>query len=123
MTATVLVSVYALGWILAIRTALQRRMLREVCDRCGYATCWCSPYRSTARGAMFDRRGVDVAAAMWVALVWPLWCLAVLARYVGCAVTSTVDRATPLTIPELQRRVRDRDAEIQRLTANILRSK
>jgi hypothetical protein len=127
MIRWLVLAAYVLGWLLAIRPAMRRRMLQKVCDRCGRnATCQCGTWgrgQWVVRGAEYERTGGDVAAAVWFALWWPLWLawrvVALLARLFGSGVMAAVDRATPLTTPELERRLREQDAEIKRLTSEM----
>jgi hypothetical protein len=115
---------WCLGWLLAVRPSMRRTMLREVCSECG-GDWLCDCDRSTGAygvrnpkpprvvaGSKFDRTGADVAWSLWIAVWWPVWLLTT-------CVKRGVIRATPLTGPELERRIAERDKEIERLTKQI----
>jgi hypothetical protein len=117
---------YLLGWVLAVRPAMRRRMLQEVCDPWGHTRAQCECWgdsRYAPRGAIADRTGEDVAAAVALAAVWPAWlALTVVVKTsaaFGRGIKTAVDRATPLTRPELERRLAEQQQEIARLTAQI----
>jgi hypothetical protein len=121
-------AVYMLGWVLACRPALRRRMLAEDCIDCRLSKSCPADYGRAhgpkkPRGAISDRDGWDVAAAVWAAMWWPLWLLAFLLwrtlRLLGAGVKSAIFAATPLTQPELERRVAEQQAEIARLSKQI----
>lgn len=132
MIAWLIFGAYVLGWLLSIRGSLHRRMLAEVCVHCGHdhvgrredhhGNC----YRSEAslpRGAVRERNGRDVAVAIWAAAWWPIRLLFV-AIYrtvaaLGGGIKTAVLHATPLTTPELERRLREQEAEIKRLTSEM----
>jgi len=138
MNGWVLVAVWLVGWLLAVRPSMRRTMLQEVCSRCrAHWSCDCrtpdewrgsdfhrgGKVRRAARGSLFERTGGDVAAAVWFAAWWPVWLavvvLRVTLRALGAGVKTAVIRATPLTGPELERRLAEREAEIARLTKEI----
>lgn len=115
------------GWLLAVRPAMRRRMLLRVCVQCGAindncfyrgASGW-HPARYATLGAARERNGRDVNAALWRAACWPFtlawWLLAGAARLAGRGVTAAVIRSTPLTEPELERRIAEQAREIERL--------
>ncbi len=126
-----LFTAYLLGWLCAIPLAMKRRMLQELCFGCwrtehyGHPTQCHYAYqnRYVPRGSLHERRGGDVAWALFAAAFWPthlLWTiLARLARLLGAGVTHAVNRAAPLTAPELERRCAEQAAEIERLTGYI----
>lgn len=134
MTAWTILSVWLVGWLLAIRPAMRRRMTQQVCTRCDEVvlpqrrpevhSAW---YGHTPayviRGAMRERDGYDVAEALWRAAWWPApltwWLVTVAARLAGRGVMTAVVRAAPLTAPELERRIAEQHAEIERLTRQI----
>lgn len=128
MTGWGILAGWLVGWLLAVRPSMRRTMLQQVCAGCGHSSCACrrcSCYDSrrfptAARGAVRERTGGDVAHALWVAAWWPLWLTVVLLRKaftaLGAGVTTAVIRATPLTGPELERRIAERETEIERLT-------
>jgi hypothetical protein len=64
-----------------------------------------------------------VAAALWYAACWPFtlaWrLLTSAARLAGRGVTTAVSRTTPLTQPELERRIAEQQREIARLSAQL----
>lgn len=127
---------YLLGWLLAVRGSLRRRMLTKVCRKCGKESARSPSSRycdtpnpmvheepDTPRGAVRERNGRDVAVAIWVAAWWPLR-LFFVALYrtvaaLGGGIKTAVLRATPLTTPELERRLREQEAEIKRLTSEM----
>jgi hypothetical protein len=127
---------YLVGWLVAVPPTLRWYMLRDACDGCGHHSCGdgcpCScdrfnpfePRHGRApRGAVRQRTGGDVGVAISGAAFWPLTLLirivAALAWIVGVGVTSAVLRTTRLTGPEMERRLRDQQAEIARLTEQI----
>jgi hypothetical protein len=118
---------YLLGWVLSLRPAMRRWMLHEVCVSCrlGRSCPFDSGYkhgRRAARGAIEDRNGLDAAGAVWIAAWWPFRLVAVafwvLLRTIGGGLGRAV-MAGRLTEPELERRMREQQAEIARLTAQI----
>lgn len=123
-------AVWLVGWVLAVRPSMRRRMLQQVCRVCAHrrcspeaCRCICSRHDAVPRGAARERTGVDVAAAVWFAAGWPLWLVVVTVLVTlvaaGAAVKTAVIRATPLTGPELERRTAEQEAEIARLTELI----
>lgn len=120
MTGWVLVAVWAAGWVLAVRPSMRRTILQEVCSACrGRALCDCKDKSRVVRGSQFERTGEDVAQSLWIAAWWPVWLTVVALRRLGAGLKTAVIRATPLTGPELERRIAERDAEIARLTEQI----
>lgn len=132
MTSWVCVAVWLVGWLLAVRPSMRRTMLQEVCSKCRADVCDCAssarvfgqdPPPLAARGALRDRTGGDVAWSVFSAAWWPVRLAFVVLRAalraLGAGVKTAVIRATPLTAPELERRITERDAEIARLTAQI----
>ena len=128
----VALAVYLLGWVLDIRPALRRRMLAEVqvpCDRpdCRDREQWiihpqhCEPvFRH--RGAVRERDGGDAAAAVLVAGLWPLHLVGLalgLVLYGAGRGAGALILGGRLTVPELERRLREQQAEIGRLTKEI----
>jgi hypothetical protein len=118
---------YLIGWLLAIRPALRARMLKVVCPKCDdrWSTADHRCHRNSKpapRGSLREREGRDVAVAVavFVAAFWPphlAWrVLAATVGLLGNGVTAAVTRVTPLTGPELERRIREQQAEIERLT-------
>ena len=127
MSGWLIFGAYLLGWLLAIRGSLQRRMLTNICRRCGRETrqdCFIWVHEAdTPRGAVRERNGRDVAVAICAAAWWPLRLL-VVAFYrtvaaLGGGIKTAVTRATPLTKPELERRLAEQQDEIKRLTEQI----
>lgn len=119
---------YLLGWLLSIRGSLHRRMLTEVCRRCGRPSegggCGRRVHEAdTPRGSLRERNGRDVAVAVWAAAWWPLRLFFVASYWtvagLGGGIKTAVLRATPLTTPELERRLREQQAEIERLTSEM----
>lgn len=122
---------YAIGWLAAIRPAMRRRMLQKLCVGCAREESYGHPYqcqyayheRYMPRGAMYERTGGDVAWAIFAAAWWPthlLWTIAVrLVQLFGAGVKRAVDYVSPLTAPELERRLSEQAAEIERLTRQI----
>ncbi len=121
---------YLLGWLYAIRPAMHRRMLQEVCVECDHKNDgqhWSVVHsrrdRYAPRGSIRERNGYDVGWALLAAAWWPThlaWTILVqLARPLGAGVTHAVNRAAPLTAPELERRCAEQAAEIERLTGYI----
>lgn len=126
MNGWLLVAVWLVGWLLAVRPSMRRTMLQVVCDQCLATEAWCShrsSRRLVVRGAEFDRTGGDVAWSLWIAAWWPVWLTFVLLRILltalGACVKTAVIRATPLTGPELERRIAEQQDEIARLTEQI----
>ncbi len=131
----VVATAYLLGWLIAIPLAMRRHMLRELCNRCWRAESaghrpdvyHSSGYRFVALGAMRERNGGDVAWALFAAAFWPthlLWAIIVrVARLLGAGVERAVNKATPLTAPELERRIAEQQREITRLTDVLSRPK
>jgi hypothetical protein len=135
MTVLVILVAWFVGWLLAIRPAMRWRMLLPVCTKCGSINDECftpawnrvdgyflkANHRPAhvALGAMRERNGRDVAAAVWRAAWWPIllawWLIEKAARLVGRGVTTAVIRSTPLTEPELERRIAEQAREIERL--------
>jgi hypothetical protein len=134
----VLVAVWLVGWLLAVRPSMRRTMMQQVCAKCeAHWSCDCrepsewngtdyrrgGKVRRATRGSLFERTGGDVAAAVWIAAWWPLWLtivvLRVALRGLGAGVKTAVLRATPLTGPELERRIREQQVEIDRLSKEI----
>jgi len=126
VTGWVILALYVLGWLLAVRPMMRRRMLRDVCDycgmdwACGHAAAWRG---RLVRGSRFERDGTDVAMALLGALWWPLWLAFLAVRWSALLAGRTVRRAvfsaTPLTVPELERRLAEQQKEIDRLGAEI----
>jgi len=136
-----LVAVWLVGWLLAVRPSMRRTMLQEVCSNCGRTGCDCKVWDShpefpdvislrdykrapkVVRGSRFERTGGDVAWSLWIAAWWPGWLTVVVLRAtlrtLGAGVKTAVIRATPLTGPELERRLKEQQAEIARLTKEI----
>lgn len=119
---------YVLGWMLACRPAMRRRMLGEDCIDCRLNEDCPADYGrkhgpKKPRGAISDRNGWDVAAAVWFAMWWPLWLAAFVLwktlRLLGVGIRSAVFAATPLTQPEMERRLAEQKAEIDRLSKQI----
>jgi hypothetical protein len=126
---------YLFGWLLAVRPAMRRRMLQQVCAACHHhdclsalftlftfstiCVCYCADQRRVVRGAVAERTTRDAAAAAWLALWWPAWLAGALAVRLFTAFAHGVARVTPLTRPELERRIAEQQREIQRLTAQI----
>lgn len=129
MTGWLLVAVWLVGWLLAVRPAMRRTMLMVVCSDCRAPSgCTCSgrPWDAATRvvrGSAFERTGGDVAWSVWIAAWWPVWLAFVVLRKtaaaVGAGVKTAVIRATPLTEPELERRIAEQQEEIARLTEEI----
>lgn len=130
MTWWEILAVWLAGWLIAVRPSMRRVMLQIICSRCRGGACDCdrrwhepSRARKVVRGAEFERTGGDVAHALFVAAWWPVWLTFVVLRTtlrrLGVGVKAAVLWATPLTGPELERRIAERDAEIARLTAQI----
>lgn len=138
MISLIIVAVWLLGWLPAVRAALRRRMLQQVCERCGFDwLCSCRgpggchyntgrypiPRPEVVRGAEFQRVGGDVAWCAWLAAWWPVWAPALLifriVRRVLSAFGRAVIAATPLTEPELARTITEQQAEITRLMKEI----
>lgn len=131
----IILAAYLLGWLLAIRPAMRRRMLGEVCSYCQASSSDARHYnifhpgesRYIPRGALRERNGNDVAWALFTAAWWPphlAWAILVkLAWLLGAGVVHAVNRATPLTAPELERRVAEQAREIDRLTRQISSSR
>lgn len=123
---------YLFGWATAVGPTLRWYMLREVCTHCQHNDCFCtvtncscicSSYYRKPRGAVRERTGKDVAAAISLAFFWLFTALglavAALACHLGHGIKWLFLRLTPLTGPELERRERERAAEIDRLTQEI----
>lgn len=132
MTGWLLAAVWLVGWLLAVRPSMRRTMLQEVCSKCRADGCDCArsarvfgqdPPPLAARGALRDRTGGDVAWSVWSAAWWPAWLTIVVLRTalraLGAGVTTAVIRVTPLTGPELERRIVEQRDEIARLTEQI----
>ncbi len=125
MNNWLILATWCAGWLLAIRPSMRRTMLQKVCDNCsGSWGCECSGrVRLVIRGSKFERTGGDVAWSMWIAAWWPVWLAIVVLRktftVLGAGVTRAVIKATPLTSPELERRLVQQQAEIDRLTKQI----
>lgn len=112
-------AVYLLGYVLSVRPALRRRMLRKCCEMCRrniyHTTCKGKP--RAVRGAISDRNGVDAFVAILEASWWPvrllaLWLaflLGITGRGIGAVVLSG-----KLTMPEMERHERERTDELQR---------
>lgn len=133
-------AVYVLGWVLSVRPALRRRMLAEIQVPCDRPDCpnldsdlihpnHCDPV-FRPRGAVRDRRNADAWAAVGWAGIWPLTLLAVGLASVLYVVFAAADRGVgafvlqaPLTGPELERRLREQEAEIDRLSKQITEEK
>jgi hypothetical protein len=127
------------GWLIAIRPTMRRRMLLPVCTKCGAINDDCfifpgstargefpvtnHPPKYAALGATRERNSRDVAAAVWRAAWWPIllawWLLAGATRLAGRGVAAAVIRSTPLTEPELERRIAEQAREIERLNGLI----
>jgi hypothetical protein len=130
MSAWLWLASWVTGWLIAVRPSMRRTMLREVCSECSYAwMCDCDrdeagrkrkpkPKRVVA-GSKFDRDGYEVGWSLWIAAWWPVWLAFASLRLFGRGVARGVIRATPLTAPELERRIAERDEEIARLTKQI----
>jgi hypothetical protein len=127
-----IIFVYVAIWALSIPGALRRVMLKEVCERCmrGPSAEGCIRYTSPQRhggfkprGAIRNRNDGDVAAAIWWAAWWPVRAcarvLVAVAVLTGRGVRVATLKATPLTEPELERRIREQQAEIERLTEEV----
>jgi hypothetical protein len=116
---------WALGWVTAARPSMRRTMLQKVCSKCqGGWLCDCNGEpRRVVRGARWERTGADVAWSVWIAAWWPVWLAFSTIRFglrrLGRGVTQAVIRATPLTGPELERRVAEQVKEIDRLSKQI----
>lgn len=124
MTARLIVVSWLLGSLLGVRPMLRRAMLQKVCDHCDSGVgCDCVSTRLVVRGAKFERTGFHVFMACWTAAWWPIWLPALgfakVATLLGGQVTRAVIAATPLTGPELERRVDEQAEEIRRLTEQI----
>jgi hypothetical protein len=130
MSGWVYFTAWLVGWLLAVRPSLRREMLRVVCSGCShrrcdgsYCNCPCARRPRKPLGAVRERTGGDVAMAVWIAVWWPAWlwwvCTRITFRAIGLGVKTAVLRAVPLTAPELERRIAERDAEIKRLTKQI----
>lgn len=135
MTWWMVLAGWLLGWLLAVRPAMKRRMLQPACVECGdHWMCNCGDVSAVSnkrynipqrvvRGSKFDRAGVDVFMAIVRAASWPVWLAWAVATMVlvhlGRGVRFAVVRATPLTKPELERRLAEQQKEIDRLTAEI----
>lgn len=120
MSGWVLVAVWAAGWVLAVRPSMRRTMLQEVCSKCeGRLWCDCKNAPRVVRGSQFERDGGDVAWSLWIAAWWPVWLWIVCTRITLRGLSAAVIRATPLTGPELERRIAEQQAEIARLTEQI----
>lgn len=132
MTGWLLAAVWPVGWLLAVRPSMRRTMLQEVCSKCRVDGCDCAsrarrlghkPPPLAPRGALRDRTGGDVAWSVFAAAWWPVWLtftvLRIALRALGAGVKTAVIRATPLTEPELERRIAEQQDEIARLTAEI----
>ena len=99
-------------------------MLKIVCPACDKD--WDSNHQyhyrqiRVPRGSLREREGRDVADAILKAAFWPphlAWfILATTAKLLGDGVKAAVTRATPLTPPELERRIREQQTEIKRLS-------
>lgn len=133
MTVWLIVVVWCLGWLLAIRPTMRRTMLELACNQCqSTSSCSCALHaeiwrgekpRRVAVGSLRGRTGSDVAWSVWIAAWWPAWLVIVAIRAVlralGAGITRAVIRATPLTAPELERLLVEREQEIDRLTKQI----
>lgn len=147
MIVTIVTVVWLAIAILAVRPALQRQMLKQVCADCGYA--WTCPvacpehsrrgyygegrggYKQgnrVVRGAKFERDPYDVLLALWLAAWWPVWVVIRLVKalwrgmgFATRAAGRSIAEAVPLTGPELDRRIKEQSAEIERLTDEINR--
>jgi hypothetical protein len=119
-----ILAAYAVGWALSIPGALRRRMLGLECPKCGSSMCDIRSHgKDEVRGSLRDRRGSDVAVAIVRAVFWPIRMVVVfigaMFRLGGRGVVAAVNRVTPLTGPELARRMAEQEREIARLTAQI----
>lgn len=125
----VLAAVYLAGWALEVPWALRRRMLARICVYChhGGTRAGHSGHRkrhpTAVRGSLRDRNGRDAAAALVAAAFWPYHrCRAMgvrAAKTTAAVVTRVVLRTTPLTGPELDRRITEQQADIDRLSAQV----
>ena len=121
-------AVYTIGWMLALPGALRRRMLATICSACGgqwahhsnsARDCRRRGGKDIPRGAMRERNGWDVLAACGRALCWPVMLPVRIMRFLARHGSRTINRAVPLTAPELERRMTEQRAEIDRLTKQI----
>lgn len=124
-----ILAAYVVGWLLAIRPTLRRWMLTEVCPACRVGNNCRAQYSNgphshdlKARGAISDRDGRDAAGAIGCAAWWPIRlvfiAVAFVVRGAGRGIRSAV-LSGQLTGPEMERRLREQQAEIDRLSAQI----
>jgi len=119
-----IVGAYVVGWLLSIPGALQRRMLGWECPGCRGVRCYNRSHGDDVRrGSYRERTGKDAAIAVARATYWLPRLIAVLVvgvlRSSGRGMVGLINRATPLTGPELARRMAEQEQEIARLTAQI----
>lgn len=123
--------IWALGFVLATPRAMRWWMSVPVCSHCGT---WpgvhehgkgkaARSYPRITRGAFRERTRHDAYWALVIAALW-MWILAALIMRklltLGAhGVADAVIRGTPLTYAELQRRERERTAELERLHQQI----
>lgn len=130
---------YVLGVALRTPFSLRNRMLAVYCNQCNKAKRFCEVewhkegryWHSNGkpenyyvvRGADRERQGKDAGAAILLASAWPVWVPFLIFRRVawlaGQAVKRLVFYVTPLTEPELNRRLEQQRREIVRLHEKI----